>query len=201
MKIVLLCEGETESALKEPLKDHLDKQCELAQIPRVGLTIMAFDGPATNCREVKTRLETHALNPKVLGVVVLSDVYPDFADAAETKTYLRNCVAKSSAKHMFYAHAAQFDFEAWLLPYWERIAKGLKVKAKLPGSDPEKVNSQKPPSEHLKELYAKAHKHYQKTTEANRIFSRYGIEEAVEKCSELQALVSTLIDLCKKASS
>jgi len=58
--------------------------------------------------------------PPVDAVIALTDVYTgtnDFVDAADAKAKMRNWVGQEKR---FYPHAAQYDFEAWLLPYWER---------------------------------------------------------------------------------
>ena len=52
-------------------------------------------------------------------VIALTDVYTgngDFSDAANAKAQMKKWVGKEPR---FYPHAAQYDFEAWLLPYWE----------------------------------------------------------------------------------
>src|SRR5437899_1686934 len=56
-------------------------------------------------------------------VIALSDVYTgtnEFVDAADAKAKMRAWVGQNSR---FYPHAAQHDFEAWLLPYWDDIQR------------------------------------------------------------------------------
>lgn len=204
MRIVLLCEGKTEVALKDALKRFLDEHCRQAGWPKVGLDIKPFNGPAVDCKEIADRLERYASRDDVLAVVALTDVHPKFSQAADAKKHLNDCVKDSTFKSKFFAHVAQYDFEAWLLPFWDRICKRLKVNAKCPGANPEQVDNEKPPSAHLKELYQRARnprRSYEKGTEPAKILRSVRIEEAAEKCHELKSLLDTLVTVCKQAST
>src|SRR5437879_992942 len=56
-------------------------------------------------------------------VIALTDVYTgtgDFVDAADAKAKMRQWVGDNNR---FYPHVAQYDFEAWLLPYWDDIQR------------------------------------------------------------------------------
>jgi hypothetical protein len=56
-------------------------------------------------------------------VIALTDIYTgtrDFEDAADAKSKMRQWVGPNP---LFHPHAAQYDFEAWLLPYWTDIQK------------------------------------------------------------------------------
>lgn len=56
-------------------------------------------------------------------VIALTDVYTgtkDFEDATDAKQKMKNWVGDCPR---FYPHAAQYDFEAWLLPFWPTIQK------------------------------------------------------------------------------
>jgi hypothetical protein len=53
----------------------------------------------------------------------------------------------------FYPHAAQYDFEAWLLPYWSTNQKLARHNKSAPGSLPEQVNHNNPPSYRIKEIF------------------------------------------------
>jgi hypothetical protein len=96
----------------------------------------------------------------------------------------------------FHAHAAQFDFEAWLLPYWDDICRRLKVKKQKPGTNPEEVNRLKPPSKHLSELYrlAKPTRSYDKARDGKAILRDKDLTVAASQCPELKSLLNTLLD-------
>lgn len=195
MRIVLLCEGKTEAAIKNALKEFLDSRCAEAGSQRVGLDVKPFNGPAWDCEEVFDRLSIHGRRDDVVGVIALTDVYPKFDDATAAKKHLEDCVKDSPFRGKFRAHAAQYELEAWLLPFWDRICRRLGVNAKPPGANPEEVNNQKPPSRHLRELYAKARRGYEKPIEARNILLGQRIEDAAEKCPQLRELLDTLVSL------
>jgi hypothetical protein len=200
MRIVILCEGKSEVALGGALKPFLDEHCETMGQPKVRLEIKPFEG-TPNCRELKSRLERHASDPEVLGVIGLVDVYPLFKSAGAAKAFLNGCVKDSPSAGKFHAHAAQMELEAWLLPFWTEIARRLNVQARPPGAAPEQVNDEKPPSHHLKELYRRAKQKYEKPVDAAKILKRHRIEAAADKCPELRSLLDTLTRLCNVTES
>ncbi len=71
-------------------------------------------------RRVVENLLGHGNSPSD-AVIALTDVYTgtaDFKDAADAKQKMRAWVGP---EQRFYPHAAQHDFEAWLLPFWSDI--------------------------------------------------------------------------------
>ncbi|MGA3039932.1 MAG: DUF4276 family protein [Bryobacteraceae bacterium] len=75
----------------------------------------------------------------------MTDVYTgnrDFVDAADAKRKMREWVGPNER---FFAHAAQYEFEAWLLPYWEKIQILAKSDVGAPAGKPESVNLNKRP--------------------------------------------------------
>ena len=86
-------------------------------------------------------------------VIALTDVYTgtgDFVDAADAKAKMRNWVGP---ENRFHPHAAQHEFEAWLLPYWAEIQKVARSNQKAPTGSPESVNHNNPPSHHIKSIF------------------------------------------------
>ena len=84
-------------------------------------------------------------------VVALTDVYTgtkEFKDAQDAKDKMRRWVGEESR---FYAHAAQHDFEAWLLPFWTDIQRLAGSTAPKPSPHPEQVNHGRPPAYRLTE--------------------------------------------------
>jgi len=133
-------------------------------------------------------------DPQVTAVVGLIDVYPGFASAGEAKEYLRQAVGDEPR---FYAHAAQYEVEAWLLPYWEAICRRLGVRRASPGPHPEQVNLERPPSQRLAELYrlAEPPRKYIKTIEMSAILRRQDLTIAANHCPGFKALLNTLLTL------
>ena len=71
----------------------------------------------------------------------------------------------------FYPHVALHDFEAWLLPYWDRIKALTGCNRQSPGTNPERVNHGNSPAYRLKEVFRIGSKtdSYIKTRDAGRI--------------------------------
>jgi Domain of unknown function (DUF4276) len=104
-------------------------------------------------------------------VIALTDVYTgtdDFENAADAKAKMRQWVG---AEPRFHPHAAQYDFEAWLLPYWDDIKELAGHNKNAPTGQPESVNHNRPPSYHIKEIFrvGKCRGDYSKQRDANRI--------------------------------
>lgn len=97
----------------------------------------------------------------------------------------------------FFAHAAQYDVEAWLLPYWDDICRRINVRQGAPGHDPEQVDNTRPPSYRLKELYQRTQprRSYTKTLEMPAILKGKDLTIAANACSELKSLLNTLLVL------
>lgn len=192
MTIVLLAEGETETALKDKLKSFLDERATAEGKPKAALRlkdIMTLN-PGKLCHRVRLELR----DPKVTAVVGLIDVYPRFISASDAKRFLQDAVGDEPR---FYAHAAQYDVEAWLLPYWDFICRRLGVQRARPGADPEQVNLERPPSRRLDELYriARPPRKYVKPIEMAAILRNQDLTVAAAQCSELRGLLNTLLAL------
>ena len=99
----------------------------------------------------------------------------------------------------FYPHTALHDFEAWLLPYWEKIKKLTGSNRKAPGPSPEKVNHGNSPAYRLQEVFRTGSKieSYVKTRDAGRILKDEDLTVSINACPELKAFVDRIISLSK----
>ncbi len=194
MTIVLLVEGDTETAFKGKLKAFLDQQAKAEAKPRVALRTK--DIMTLNPNKLRHRVRLELRRPKVTAVVGLIDVYPDFKSAADAKQFLRNAAGDEAC---FYAHAAQYEVEAWLLPYWDFICERVGVRRARPGSNPEQVDLMHPPAKRLAELYriAKPPRKYVKTIEMAAILRNQDLTIAAGQCPELKSLLNTLLTLAE----
>lgn len=97
----------------------------------------------------------------------------------------------------FYPHAAQYDFEAWLLPYWSDIQALTGHNRAAPSGHPENVNHNKPPSYHIKQILeiGKCRDSYSKPRDANRILEGKDLAVAADRCPELKAFLNTILRL------
>ena len=136
MKILILVEGETEKAFKPILLNFLKSRLE--QMPK--LKFMPEKGLISKGEKLKRVVENSLNQDDYDAVIALTDVYTgtnDFKDAADAKAKMREWVGNNPN---FYPHAAQHDFEAWLLPYWSKIQNLAKHNKSVPGGSPEQVN-------------------------------------------------------------
>jgi hypothetical protein len=130
-------------------------------------------------------------------VIALTDVYTgtnDFIDAADAKWKMQAWVGNSTR---FHPHAAQYDFEAWLLPYWSDIQKLAGHNKSAPPGPPEAVNHYRPPSHHIRETFraGTCRDDYSKPRDAGRILRGNDLAVSADKCPELKAFLNTILTL------
>jgi hypothetical protein len=159
------------------------------------LHAIPFDGriPKENKlrRRVEFLLDTHD------AVIALTDVYTgtsDFTDASDAKAKMTTWVGGNPN---FYPHAAQYDFEAWLLPFWPTVQKLAKHNKSAPSGAPESVNHSNPPSYRIKEIFEIGkNRSYVKPRDAKSILDKNDLILSVHACPELKAFLNTILSLC-----
>ena len=193
MKISLIVEGKTEKVFVPKLREYLQtllpgKMPNLHSVPQNG---------GIQLDDKLDKLVTNLISGKNAAdyVIALTDVYPEFSSAASAKEKMRHSV-KSEGR--FYAHAAQYEFEAWLLPYWTQIQQLAKHNQSAPGGNPEMVNHNHPPSVRIKEVFSrgKVRDDYIKARDAHRILRNADLNIAIQQCPELKSLVNTILSIC-----
>jgi hypothetical protein len=199
MKISLIVEGKTEKAFIPFLRTYLQGQLA-GMMPR--LDLVPYDGripTGDKLRRIVNSLLTNITNPAD-HVIALTDVYtgsnpPDFVDGLDAKNKMRQWVGSESR---FHPHVAQYDFEAWLLSYWPTIQKMAGHNRNAPPGNPESVNHGNPPSYRIREIFrtGTCRDDYVKPRDAARILRENELSVAVARCSELKALVNTIISVC-----
>jgi len=199
MKITILVEGKTEIAFKPYLRSHFEKRLA-GKMPK--LDFFPYYGRIPTGDKLK-RVVEKLLNDKqpADAVIALTDVYtgsepPEFLTAEDAKKKMREWVG---VEERFHPHVALHDFEAWLLPYWEKIKAMTGNNRKAPGPYPEKVNHGNPPAHRLGEVFRTGSKtqSYVKTRDAGRILKDEDLSEAINACPELKAFVDTIIKTCE----
>lgn len=192
-----MVEGATENAFIPILRTFLEQRLAGA-MPRLGSR--PYDGRIPKADELRRKV------PRLLDshdhVIALTDVYTgsrDFTDAADAKMKMRTWVGKEPR---FHPHAAQHDFEAWLLPYWLRIQELAGSNRTAPSLNPESVNHGRPPSRHLAEIFGTGSRNrgYVKTRDAAAILRDADLSVAIAACAELRALVNTILTICGAAA-
>jgi hypothetical protein len=197
VKITIIVEGRTETAFKPHLRAFLEPRLQ-GKMPR--LDFFRQDGRIPTGQKLRRDVVTllSSGNPQSDVVIALTDVYTgtdDFKDATDAKRKMREWVG---AETRFHPHAAQYDFEAWLLPYWSDIQKLAGHNRSAPSGSPEAVNHNSPPAHHLREIFriGKSRDDYSKPRDANRILSGKDLTKSAEKCAELKAFLNTILSLC-----
>lgn len=197
MKITLIIEGKTETAFVPVLRDFLRGRVP-GRMPHID--VLPQDGRIPTGDKLR-RLVTNLLTGRRASdhVIALTDVYtgarpPDFSDASDAKSKMRQWVGNEPR---FHPHAAQHDFEAWLLPYWPTIQRLAGHNRTAPPGNPEMVDHDNPPSHRIKEIFelGTCRDSYVKPRDALRILRDNDLLEAVNQCVELKALVNTILSL------
>jgi len=194
VKIAIIVEGKAERVFAPVLKSFLPKR--LKEIPN--LDFVPQDGRIPKGDKLK-RVVGNLLGGRAAAdhVIAVTDVYTgteEFVDAADAKAKMRKWVGDDPR---FHPHAAQYDFEAWLLPYWKTIQKIAGHNKTSPGSNPELVNHNKPPSHHIREIFeaGECKRSYVKPRDAKKILESQDLMDAIQKCPEFKALVNTILEL------
>jgi hypothetical protein len=198
MKISIIVEGKTEKAFLPYLRDFLKNRLA-GNMPK--LDFFPYDGRIPKADKLRRVVENlmQGGNPAD-HVIALTDVYtgttpPDFTDAQDAKNKMSQWVG---AEPRFHPHAAQYDFEAWLLPYWPTIQRLAKHNRASPGGNPEAVNHHNPPAYRIREIFeiGKCRDSYVKPRDAGRILRENDLSTAINQCSELKAFINTILSIC-----
>lgn len=195
MKIVIIVEGQTESAFKEKLREFLKNRL-IGQMP--DLAFRPEHGRIPKGDKLKRDVKNYLTGKDAADfVIALTDVYTgpypyDFQSAQDAKDKMRQWVGK---EERFYPHVALHDFEAWLIPYWDIIRKKAGHNAASPGSNPETINHDTPPAKHLQNIYSRGGRRYIKTSDSKAILRDVDLTIAINACPELKAFINTIITL------
>ena len=201
MKISILVEGNTEKAFMPHLRKYLKARLS-GNMPK--LDAFPYDGRIPKEDKLKRVVANLLLGKNAADhVIALTDVYtgttpPDFRDAADAKAKMREWVGDEPR---FHPHAAQHDFEAWLLPYWAAIQRLARHNKGAPAGHPEAVNHGYPPAHRIKEIFeiGKCRDSYIKPRDAGRILRDNDLSVAIHQCTELKAFVNTILSACGRA--
>ncbi len=201
MRIVLLVEGRTEQAFMHHLRQYLSR-C-LSPMPK--LEALPYNGriPVGAMLQESVQDLFRRRQRLVDHVIALTDVYtgttpPLFKDAADARAKMRAWVGPEPR---FHPHAAQYDFEAWLIPYWEDLRRIAGHNQAAPGTNPESINHDNPPSRRIKTLFqvGTCRGAYSKPRDADRIFRKNGLDAAIAQCPELKFFINTILTICDAA--
>jgi len=198
MKISIIFEGKTEKVFMPHLREYLKTRLP-GGMPK--LDSLPYDGRIPKEAKLKRVVASLLTGGNAADqVIALTDVYtgtnpPDFHDAADAKDKMRTWVGNEPR---FHPHAAQYDFEAWLLPYWPTIQKLAGHKKNAPAGRPETVNHNNPPANRIKEIFeiGTCRKRYVKPRDAARILRDNDLSIAIGQCAELKSMINTILSIC-----
>lgn len=194
VRIAFMCEGATEKAFLPVMRQFLvtrlaDRMPKLSSRPSNG---RLPKGDRLK-REVELHLKEHD------HVIALTDVYTgsdptEFLDAADARQKMNAWVGGNPR---FHPHAAQYEFEAWLIPYWSRIQNLARSTQKQPAARPEAINHGNPPSRLLKGVFetGSVRLSYQKIQRASAILRDQDLAVAAAACPELKSMLNTILTL------
>jgi hypothetical protein len=198
MRIALIVEGKTEIAFIPYLRVFLENRIA-GHMPK--LFTVPYDGRIPT--EGKLKREVNLLLSDRYrpcdAVIALTDVYTgsplEFLDASDAKQKMRTWVGN---ENRFYPHAAQYDFEAWLLPFWDEIQRLAGHNQASPAINPETVNHMNPPAHRLREIFRAGSKNraYVKPRDAQRILRGKNLLISAQACPELKSFLNTILGLC-----
>jgi hypothetical protein len=196
LKITVLIEGRTEQAFKPHLLEFLKRRLD-RRMPNIDF--FPCQGRIHKGEKLRRTVENLLRNGKVPSdaVIALTDVYTgtsDFVDAVDAKRKMQIWVGNNSK---FHPHAAQHDFEAWLLPFWSDIQALAGHNRSAPAGSPESVNHHRPPSYHIREIFraGACRDDYSKPRDAGRILRGKDLSISANKCPELRAFLNTILML------
>jgi hypothetical protein len=193
VKIAILVEGAAEAAFAPALRNFV-RQHICGDMPK--LDFSPQDGRIPKAAKLKRIVDL--LLGSCDAVIALTDIYtgtnpPHFSDAADAKKKMKEWV---DPEDRFYPHVALHDFEAWLLPYWERIRRLSGSNRQPPSQHPESVNHDRPPSKHLQEVFmAGKRRSYSKVRDGSAILRDQDLSVAAAQCPELKAFLNTILRL------
>lgn len=204
MKIILFVEGSTEAkTLPAFLKRWLDPRLNHP----VALQAVDFDGAGELIAESSKCIQKylHAPRRDMIAVVALLDFqgaplsYPaGLTEAADKMAWAKQDLEAKAGSPRFRQFFAVHELEAWLLSDTAIFPKEVQGAFPAKINQPEKVNSQEPPSALLGKLYQlKMRKPYKKPIDGAKLFAGLDPEKAYQKCPSLKLLLDEMLALAQ----
>ncbi len=194
VSIAIIVEGASEAALDQSLRRFL-----AARLPEGRPRIRFYPEDGRIPKGERLQRDVDRLLRRHDAVIALTDVYTgpssrEFESARHARASMRSWVGPEPR---FHPHAAQYEFEAWLLPYWNVIQDRAGSKRQAPSANPESVNHDRPPSIRLGEVFRAGAKGrtYSKTRDATAILKDQDLTIAANACPELKSFLNTILTL------
>lgn len=197
MKISLIVEGESEKIFLDAIRNFLKPRC-LGPIPKLNPVILNCDVPP---RHELLKIVRALLLDQGNRVIILTDVkgQNSFNDAQDAIAQIESRLSGLPELNVqVFVHAAQYELEAWLIPFWPQIQKLAHSKRPKPSTPPERINNLKPPSKLLSEVWRTGNgnnKKYSKVLDLRRILNGQDLEHASKECPTLKSFLNRLLTL------
>jgi Domain of unknown function (DUF4276) len=193
--INIICEGRSEVSLRKPISEWL-KSKGIERSPKI--VFHPIDGSLYNSGKAKALVHQYVNICGLQQTIVLTDFHDGvhiFSSIDEAKSEYRRFFSLGDQLPVFFA---VYEFEAWLIPYWAKLAAIAGAKMNKPRTPPEKINSSKKPSKWLSDLFEKGDRNikYNKVKHANSIFQHEPLSIAIEECDNLKAFTHYILSLC-----
>ncbi len=197
MKISLIVEGETEKRFLESVREFLQPRCTAGAMPKLINRPLNSNVPP---RHKLFKIVRAELKDGSSFVIVLTDVKgpSNFKHAEDAITQIESWLVGLSELNKVFVHAAQYELEAWLIPFWPQIQKLAQSQRPKPTPRPEQINSQNPPSKLLGEIWrtgGRKSKSYNKVLHLHKILAGQDLELASKECPTLKSFLNRLLTL------
>ncbi len=197
-KISLIVEGASEEIFLDSVRNFLRPQCPAGAMPKLVARPMNSNIPPSPklIKMVRALLQDGSNH-----VIILTDVKgPNkFKDAQDAIAQIESSLGGlPSLNNQVFVHAAQYEIEAWLIPFWPRIQALAQSQRSKPTKAPEQINNQKPPSRLLGEIWrtgSRKSKSYNKVSHLPKILEGQDLEHASKECPTLKLFLNRLLTL------
>ena len=202
MKFILFAEGHTEKrALPAFLKRWLDPRLR----EPVGLKVVRFEGWADYLHDIAKKVALHLDPPEgqdVIAAIGLIDLYgPTIYPSSHTSVAQRLSWGQAHFNSLvgnarFHQHFAVHETEAWLFSEPHIFPVNLPAGC----TNPETIDSNRPPARLLNELYRTQLKRpYKKVVDGFNLFSRLAPDVAADRCPYLNLLLQDMLASARSA--
>jgi len=197
VRFVLLAEGQTE---KEAIGKFLKRWLDAQLMPNnVGVRVVDLGGSGNFAKDIakQTRMSLSAPHDaETIGVIGLLDLYGCPASARDG-----SALQKLVNHHKFRMFFAVHESEAWMLSEPAILPRSIRdalPKKKI--ANPERVNTTKPPSKLLDELFIRhLNRAYRKIADGDHLFARLDPDVARAKCPKLCEMLDVMLSMAKAA--
>jgi hypothetical protein len=204
VRFVLFAEGHTE---KKGIAAFLKRYLEPPRLrQRVGIKVIRFDGWSDLVQDLPEIASLYLDDPRqrdeIIGVIALLDLhgptfYPNHTRTSDEQYEWAKQHFEKKVKHpKFRICFAVHQVEAWFLSNPALFPSELRRALKAKAAQPERVDSEKPPKEFLRELYReKLKRGYKEITQGNEFFSKLDPSAVAAVCPRFRAMLQEMVTM------